>query len=159
VLLDPLYVGMPHRRLRGQEYDDLIEEFVLAANEAFPQVLIQFEDFANRNAFRLLQKYRNRVCTFNDDIQGTASVALAGLYSAVRITESLLKTQKILFVGAGEAGLGMGSFISAAMLKEGLSECTAEEAYRYTQGRAVFASGIGDCFVSGEALDYSAEIN
>jgi malate dehydrogenase (oxaloacetate-decarboxylating)(NADP+) len=141
ILKDPLYIGMPHRRLRGQEYDDLIEEFVRAANEAFPQVLIQFEDFANRNAFRLLQKYRNRVCTFNDDIQGTASVALSGLYSAVRITESPFKAQKILFVGAGEAGLGMGSFISAAMVKEGLSECTAEEAYRYTQGRAVFASG------------------
>jgi malate dehydrogenase (oxaloacetate-decarboxylating)(NADP+) len=175
ILKDPLYIGMPHRRLRGQEYDDLIEEFVRAANEAFPQVLIQFEDFANRNAFRLLQKYRNRVCTFNDDIQGTASVALAGLYSAVRITESPLKTQKILFVGAGEAGLGMGSFISAAMVKEGLSEKEARIRCAFLdskgllvksrkdldEGKRLFASDcspIADCLGAVEFLKPTAII-
>jgi malate dehydrogenase (oxaloacetate-decarboxylating)(NADP+) len=146
MLNDPLYIGMPHRRLRGQEYDDLIEEFVSVANEAFPQVLIQFEDFANRNAFRLLKKYRNRVCMFNDDIQGTASVALAGLYAAVRITKSSLKTQKILFVGAGEAGLGMGNFISAAMIKEGLSEKEAKS-------RCLFLDSKGLLVTSRKDLD------
>jgi len=144
ILKDPLYIGMPHRRLRGQEYDDLIEEFIRAANEAFPQVLIQFEDFANRNAFRLLQKYRNRVCTFNDDIQGTASVALAGLYSAVRITENPLKAQKILFVGAGEAGLGMGSFISAALVKEGLSEKEARSRCAFLDSKGLLVKSRKD---------------
>ena len=174
-LKDPLYIGMPHHRLRGQEYDDLIEEFVRAANEAFPQVLIQFEDFTSRNAFRLLQKYRNRVCTFNDDIQGTASVALAGLYSAVRITESPLKTQKILFVGAGEAGLGMGSFISAAMVKEGISEKEARSRCAFLdskgllvksrkdldEGKRLFASDcapIADCLGAVEFLKPTAII-
>jgi malate dehydrogenase (oxaloacetate-decarboxylating)(NADP+) len=144
ILNDPLYIGMPHRRLRGQEYDDLIEEFVRAANEAFPRVLIQFEDFANWNAFRLLQKYRNRVCMFNDDIQGTAGVALAGLYSAVRITGNPLKTQKILFVGAGEAGLGMGSFISAAMVKEGLSEKEARSRCAFLDSKGLLVTSRKD---------------
>ena len=146
ILQDPLYIGMPHRRLRGQEYDDLIEEFVSAANEAFPRVLIQFEDFANRNAFRLLKKYRNRVCMFNDDIQGTGGVALAGLYSAVRITGSSLTAQKILFIGAGEAGLGMGNFISAAMVREGLSEKEAKS-------RCLFLDSKGLLVTSRKDLD------
>ena len=127
LLQDPLYLGMRQPRIRGAEYDELIEEFVLAVQEVFPQAVIQFEDFANCNAFRLLQTYQHRVCCFNDDIQGTASVALAGIYSALRLTGSTLAEQTFLFLGAGEAGTGTGSLLVAALMAEGLSEEQARQ--------------------------------
>jgi malate dehydrogenase (oxaloacetate-decarboxylating)(NADP+) len=125
LLSDPMYLGLNQRRLRGPEYDALVEEFVEAANARWPGVLIQWEDFGTNNAFRLLEHYRDRCCSFNDDIEGTASVALAGLYSALRITGATLADQRILYLGAGEAGLGIGSLVTAALVAQGMP---AEEA-------------------------------
>ena len=122
LLSDPLYLGMPERRIEGADYDALIEEFVSAVQEVFPKAVLQFEDFANHNAFRLLERYRHRICCFNDDIQGTASVTLAGLYSAGRITKRRLIDEKILFHGAGEAAIGIGDLVVGAMMAEGLTK-------------------------------------
>jgi len=121
LLNDPLYNGLERHRIRGEQYDELVEEFITAAKEVFPNVLIQLEDFGNINAFRLLQKYRNQVCLFDDDIQGTGAVAVSGIIGALRITGGELADQKILFLGAGEAGIGIADVFVAALGEQGIS--------------------------------------
>lgn len=122
LLEDPLYLGIPRHRLRGEAYDELVDEFFDAVAEVFPKAVVQLEDFATHNAFRLLEKYRVGFCSFDDDIQGTAGVALAGIYSALRITKNGLGDHPYLFMGAGEAGIGIGELIVAALVHEGRSE-------------------------------------
>jgi malate dehydrogenase (oxaloacetate-decarboxylating) len=122
LLDDPLYVGWRHARVRGEEYDEFIEAFVEAVIRKFPRALLQWEDFARHNAARLLARYRERLCSFNDDIQGTGAVALAGALAAVGVTGSKISEQRVVMFGAGSAASGIGSQIVAAMRSEGLSE-------------------------------------
>jgi malate dehydrogenase (oxaloacetate-decarboxylating)(NADP+) len=118
---DPLYLGLRQPRVRGAAYDDFLEEFVTSVQEVFPGCCIQFEDFANVNAVPLLARYRDRICCYNDDIQGTAAVAVGGIYAALRILKNKMKDQTFLFLGAGSAGTGIADLISLAMTKDGLS--------------------------------------
>lgn len=122
---DPLYLGTPRARLRGGAYLALLDEFVAAVDETFPGVLLQFEDFATENALGLLARYRDRFCMFNDDVQGTAAVALAGLYSAARITGIAVEEQRLLFLGAGSAATGIADLTVGAMVSAGLPEAEA----------------------------------
>ncbi len=119
------YPGVPEPRLRGEAYQTLVAEFVDAVREVFPEALLQWEDFATENAFRLLAAHRTRIRSFNDDIQGTAAVTLAGLYSACRTTGTALRDQQVLFYGAGSAATGIGELIVTAMMEDGLDEATA----------------------------------
>ncbi len=144
LLDDPLYIGTRERRLEGQAYDDFIEAFVQAVMEVFPQALIQFEDFSNHHAFRLLERYRDRCCAFNDDIQGTAGVALAGVLSALRMNGGALRDQRFLFLGAGEAGIGIGDLLVAALELEGLSRDEARRRCRFVDSRGLVCSARTD---------------
>jgi malate dehydrogenase (oxaloacetate-decarboxylating) len=126
---DPLYIGWTHERVRGAEYDGFVETFVEAVCERWPFVLLQWEDFAGSNAGRLLERYRDRLCTFNDDIQGTAAVAVGTLLAAISITGIPLTAQRIALLGTGSAGSGIASLLIAAMVEAGLSEAEARSRF------------------------------
>lgn len=129
LLSDPLYIGWRHERVRGQAYDDFIEAFVTAVKKRFPNVLLQWEDFAQQNATRLLERYQDQLCTFNDDIQGTASVALGTLFAAIHASKTLMIDQRIVLVGPGSAGSGIGILLKQAMMNLGLSESEARSRF------------------------------
>ena len=122
---DPLYIGLQQRRLRGAAYDEIVDEFMAAAGAVFPRAIVQFEDFGNHNAFRTLRKFRDRAACFNDDIQGTAAVTLAALWSALRLAGTPLGSRNVLFLGAGEAGVGIGELTVTAMIRAGMPEADA----------------------------------
>jgi malate dehydrogenase (oxaloacetate-decarboxylating) len=124
-LSDPLYIGWRHERVRGQEYDDFIEIFVSAVIKRWPRVLLQWEDFAKNNATPLLERYRDRLCTFNDDVQGTAAVATGTLLAAINITGVPLTEQRVAVLGAGSAGCGIAGLIRGAMSDAGVSDSEA----------------------------------
>src|SRR6201987_4841402 len=125
LLEDPLYLGLRRNRVRGEEYSAFVDEFVTAVQTLYPKCCIQWEDFANFNAVPILARYREEICTFNDDIQGTAGIALAGIFAALRLTGKKLAEQRFLFLGAGSAATGIAELISLAMAREGVDLAAA----------------------------------
>jgi malate dehydrogenase (oxaloacetate-decarboxylating)(NADP+) len=160
LLEDPLYVGLRQRRERGPAYDELIEELIEAIRVRFgSRTLIQFEDFANRNAFRLLTKYREKICTFNDDIQGTASVSLSAVLSYCRATQQKLTDQRFVFFGAGSAGIGIADLLSYAISKEG--DTSLEEARKLiflVDSRGLITHERESGGVTGEKIRYAHKV-
>ncbi len=127
LLSDPMYIGNRHGRIRGERYDAFIDAYVSVVTKLFPNALMQWEDFAPGNGRRIIEKYRDRICTFNDDMQGTGAITLAAAISAVRVCGAPLRNQRVVIFGAGTAGMGVADQIHHAMVREGLSK---EEAAR-----------------------------
>ncbi|HZT77449.1 MAG TPA: NAD-dependent malic enzyme [Vicinamibacterales bacterium] len=141
---DPFYLGERAGRLRGSAYDDFLEEVVAAIQTVFPGAVVQFEDFSNAAAFALLGRYRQRFCCFNDDVQGTGAMVLGGLLAAIRLTNVRLADQRILFVGAGEACLGAGALVAAAMQQDGLSDRDANAQCLFRDSKGLVVSSRSD---------------
>ncbi len=141
-LEDPIYLGWRHQRVRGADYDDFVEAFVSAVSARWPHVLLQWEDFAGSNAGRLLARYRDRLCTFNDDIQGTAAVAAGTLLAAIKVTGTPLTEQRIVLFGAGSAGLGIATLLLTAMKNAGLSEAEARRRFYAVDKDGLLVEGM-----------------
>jgi malate dehydrogenase (oxaloacetate-decarboxylating) len=141
-LADPLYIGWRHERVRGQEYDDFVEAFVPAVVKRWPRVLLQWEDFAKNNATRLLERYRDRLCTFNDDVQGTAAVATGTLLAAINVTGVPLTEQRVAVLGAGSAGCGIAGLIRAAMRDADLPEGEAASRFFMVDRDGLLVDGM-----------------
>jgi malate dehydrogenase (oxaloacetate-decarboxylating) len=141
---DPLYVGWRHERVRGADYDAFVEEFVSAVEERWPHVLLQWEDFAKANATRLLERYRNRICSFNDDIQGTAAVATGALLAAINVTGVPMQEQRIVILGAGSAGSGIAHLLRRAMVDAGLDARDAARRFYLVDKDGLLVEGMAD---------------
>ena len=122
LLNDPMYMGARHKRIAQDEYDEFLDLFIKAVKRRWPNVLLQFEDFAQPNAMPLLKRYRDEICSFNDDIQGTAAVTVGSLLAACRVKNAKLSEQKVVFVGAGSAGCGIAEQIITQMVSEGITD-------------------------------------
>src|ERR1700677_1267325 len=151
LLKDPMYIGNRHPRVRGKRYDAFIDAYVTAVTKLFPNALLQWEDFAPGNGRRILEKYRDRICTFNDDMQGTGAITLAAVVSAVRVCGSPMRNQRVVIVGAGTAGLGIADQIRDAMTREGLSREDAAARVWLVDKQGLLTIGMAD-----ELHDYQA---
>jgi len=143
-LADPVYIGWRHQRVRGADYDDFIEQFVTAVERRWPHVLLQWEDFARANAGRILERYRDRLCTFNDDIQGTAAIAAGTLLAATRVTGTALRDQVFVLFGAGTAGCGIGHLLLKLMIDDGVPELTARRRFFAVDRNGLLVEGMAD---------------
>ena len=143
-LADPLYVGWRHERVRGAAYDDFVEAFVQAVNARWPHVLLQWEDFAKANATRLLDRYRDRLCTFNDDVQGTAAVATGALLSAINVTGIPLHEQRIAVFGAGSAGCGIAGLLMRALVQSGMTPDAAARRFYLVDREGLLVDGMNN---------------
>lgn len=140
IINDALYLGYPHKRIVGNEYFELMDEFIIAVQDKFPDALIQFEDFLTPNAYALLNKYQNNILCFNDDIQGTAAVALAGIYAANRITGNKFSELRIMFLGAGSAATGIANLLISAFVAEGVSKAEAYKRLWFVDTKGLIVS-------------------
>ena len=143
-LSDPLYMGLRQKRITGLAYDELIAEFIEAVRERWPNVIVQFEDFHNCHAFDLLDYWRDKICCFNDDIQGTASVCVTGFYTAMRAKKEKLSDQRILFLGAGSAATGIAHLLADAMVEEGLTKQEALARIALFDSKGLVSKNRGD---------------
>lgn len=141
---DPEYLGWRHARIEGKEYDDFVDQFVQGIKRHFPNVLLQFEDFSQQHAYPLLQRYRDQLCTFNDDIQGTAAVAVAAVLAATKVAKIPLKDQRIAVLGAGSAGCGISEQIICAMVTQGLTEAEARSHFYLVDRNGLLHDGMKD---------------
>jgi malate dehydrogenase (oxaloacetate-decarboxylating)(NADP+) len=157
LIVDPLYIGLRQKRLSGTALDEIVEEFVVASQRVFPGIVIQFEDFANHNAFRLLRRYRDRVCSFNDDIQGTAAVTVAGIYSSLRLTGQRMRDQTFLCLGAGEAATGISDLLAAAMRDDGLELAAARSRCWMVDSKGLVVAGRTDLAEHKQAYAHAHE--
>lgn len=143
LLNDPMYMGARHKRINQDEYDEFVYLFINAIKRRWPNVLLQFEDFAQPNAMPLLKRYRDEICCFNDDIQGTASVTVGSLLAACRVKEVKLSEQKVVFVGSGSAGCGIAEQIISQMVTEGISEAQARRQIFMVDRFGLLSEGMG----------------
>ena len=142
LLKDPMYIGNRHARIRGERYDEFIEAYVRAVSTLFPKALLQWEDFAPGNGRRILEKYRDRICTFNDDMQGTGAITLAATISALRVCGAPLRSQRVVIFGAGTAGIGIADQMRDAMIREGVSEEDATKRFWCVDRQGLLTAGM-----------------